>query len=72
MTNEQWTFITAKISMLELIVQSIVRASLHREAIKEQIVADAEIQEAALLHSQISDEQLEVVRRNITQFLQVI
>ncbi len=72
MTEEQWTYISAKLMALELAVLAIAKASPQVGAIKTQISVQVEAQEAALLFSEMSEKQVVAVKRYVAQISDAI
>lgn len=72
MTEDQWTYVSAKLTALELVVLAIAKASPQVSEVKSQIAAQADSQEAALLFSDLTEKQVDAIKRYISQISDAI
>ena len=69
MTDDQWSYITAKLAALELLSLSIARSMPLIESIREQFCADLEEQRTAYLNSGHTDQHVENTHKQAVRLL---
>ena len=69
MTDDQWSYITAKLAALELLALSIARSMPSIEPIREQFCADLEVQRTAHLNSGHTDQHIENAHKQALRLL---
>ena len=67
MTNDQWTYVSAKLTALEVVVLAIAKASPNPEEVKRQIQAQLDTHEAALTFSELPEQQVSAIKRYISE-----
>ena len=65
MTEEQWSFLTARLSAIELLAITIARHSENSKTIRTELSNEREIMTVALLNSPQPDSQIQAVLRHI-------